>query len=214
MTSPYYNADAYGIDAAESEESPYYNDNVKIPPLGLQVPSEEDHENTTLEIQNHNHQIKKKKMKNKSKLSPKKQSSRVSKEKTTNTDDDGPQKAVIPGLDGLSKLTEDYHHSRVNTCSIHSSTSTSINGQRHRGLFLDMANGRRWLQDNSKGKYVLNLFCYTCAFSVAALRGGAEEVVNIDKVKGVIKIGQRNHDLNNLLVGDDDDGGGGDGYSW
>lgn len=74
----------------------------------------------------------------------------------------------------------------------------SSSGQRHRGLFLDMANGRKWLQDNAEGKFILNLFSYTCAFSVAALNGGAEEVVNIDKVKGVIKIGQRNHDLNNL----------------
>ncbi len=31
------------------------------------------------------------------------------------------------------------------------------------GLFLDMVNGRKWLQDNSRKKSVLNLFSYTCS---------------------------------------------------
>ena len=72
------------------------------------------------------------------------------------------------------------------------------NKRQHRGLFLDMANGRRWLQDHAQGKVILNLFSYTCAFSVAGLRGGAKQVVNIDKVQGVMKIGQRNHEINGL----------------
>jgi len=74
--------------------------------------------------------------------------------------------------------------------------SDGAKGQRHRGIFLDMANGRKWLQENAEGKIILNLFAYTCAFSVAALLGGADEVINIDKVQGALKIGQRNHELN------------------
>jgi 23S rRNA (cytosine1962-C5)-methyltransferase len=69
-------------------------------------------------------------------------------------------------------------------------------GKRHRGIFLDMANGRKWLREHAHEKRILNLFSYTCAFSVAALQGGAKEVVNIDKVQGALKIGQRNHELN------------------
>jgi len=80
-------------------------------------------------------------------------------------------------------------------------TISESDNKRHIGLFLDMANGRRWLQENADGKFILNLFSYTCAFSVAALQGGAEEVVNVDKVQGVIKIGQRNHELNNVVDG-------------
>jgi len=72
-----------------------------------------------------------------------------------------------------------------------------LRGQNH-GLFLDMANGREWLQQNCCGEKVLNLFAYTCAFSVAALAGGGTEVVNVDMSRGALSIGKRNHDLNGL----------------
>ncbi|MGB0895393.1 MAG: class I SAM-dependent methyltransferase [Parashewanella sp.] len=70
-------------------------------------------------------------------------------------------------------------------------------GQNH-GLFLDMANGRKWLKDHAVDKKVLNLFSYTCAFSIAALKGGAESVVNIDMAKGALSIGKQNHSLNDF----------------
>jgi len=64
------------------------------------------------------------------------------------------------------------------------------------GLFLDMANGRKWLIEQAKDKNVLNLFAYTCAFSVAALAGGAKQVVNIDMAKASLAKGRDNHKLN------------------
>ncbi len=64
------------------------------------------------------------------------------------------------------------------------------------GLFLDMANGRRWLRQRSQGAKVLNLFAYTCSLSVAAIAGGAAEVVNLDMAKGALARGRRNHQLN------------------
>lgn len=66
------------------------------------------------------------------------------------------------------------------------------------GLFLDMREGRRWVMHNAGGKRVLNLFSYTCAFSVAALAGGAERVVNVDMSRGAINTGKENHSLNGL----------------
>ncbi|MCE9686894.1 class I SAM-dependent methyltransferase [Shewanella sp. AS16] len=75
-----------------------------------------------------------------------------------------------------------------------------LRGQNH-GLFLDMRNGRQWLKDNAKHKKVLNLFAYTCGFSVAALRGGADEVVNMDMSKGALAIGKQNHVLNGFHAG-------------
>ena len=47
-----------------------------------------------------------------------------------------------------------------------------------------MKNGRAFVRENAKDKNVLNLFSYTCAFSVAAKLGGARSVVNIDMSKG------------------------------
>lgn len=65
------------------------------------------------------------------------------------------------------------------------------------GLFLDMRNGREWVKNNSNNKKVLNLFSYTCAFSVAALAGNAKQVVNIDLSKASLSKGRENHRLNN-----------------
>ena len=42
-------------------------------------------------------------------------------------------------------------------------------------VFLDMRNGREWVKQQAKDKTVLNLFAYTCAFSVrGAGRGGGK----------------------------------------
>jgi len=73
----------------------------------------------------------------------------------------------------------------------------SFGRQRNTGIFLDIANGRSWLKENSADRKVLNLFSYTCAFSVAALAGGAELVVNVDMSKASLSQGRENHKLNN-----------------
>jgi 23S rRNA (cytosine1962-C5)-methyltransferase len=76
-----------------------------------------------------------------------------------------------------------------------------LRGQNH-GLFLDMAEGRRWVREHVKpGAKVLNLFAYTCAFSVVALQAGAAEVVNVDMASGALAIGRSNHELNGVKAG-------------
>ncbi len=67
---------------------------------------------------------------------------------------------------------------------------------RNSGYFPDMKTGREFVQNNAKDKRVLNLFSYTCAFSLAAKIGGAYEVVNVDMSKGALKTGMANHSLN------------------
>jgi 23S rRNA (cytosine1962-C5)-methyltransferase len=75
-----------------------------------------------------------------------------------------------------------------------------LKGQ-NQGIFLDMRNGRDWVRTHAAGRKVLNLFSYTCGFSVAAMVGGATEVVNVDMARGALKVGQRNHELNNVTSG-------------
>ncbi|WP_416222235.1 class I SAM-dependent methyltransferase [Sphaerotilus sp.] len=78
-----------------------------------------------------------------------------------------------------------------------------LRGQNH-GLFLDMAEGRRWvraLAAQTPRLKVLNLFAYTCAFSVVALQAGARQVVNVDMSHGALAIGQQNHRLNGVADG-------------
>jgi 23S rRNA (cytosine1962-C5)-methyltransferase len=82
-----------------------------------------------------------------------------------------------------------------------------LKGQNH-GLFLDMAEGREWVRrwvssyapDQPRLK-VLNLFAYTCAFSVVALKAGAKLTVNVDMSHGAMAIGQQNHPLNGISTG-------------
>ena len=81
-----------------------------------------------------------------------------------------------------------------------------LRGQNH-GLFLDMAEGRRWVRlhvaahPKTYAFRVLNLFAYTCAFSVVALQAGARQVVNVDMSQGALAIGQQNHRLNGFVSG-------------
>lgn len=64
------------------------------------------------------------------------------------------------------------------------------------GLFLDMRAGRQWVRQQAAGKRVLNLFAYTCAFSVAAMAGGARSVVNLDMASAALARGRENHRAN------------------
>jgi 23S rRNA (cytosine1962-C5)-methyltransferase len=54
-----------------------------------------------------------------------------------------------------------------------------INGQKT-GLFIDQRENRALLEKHSNGRSVLNMFCYTGGFSLAALRGGAKLVHSVD----------------------------------
>ena len=61
-----------------------------------------------------------------------------------------------------------------------------------------MKNTREYLKNISKDKTILNLFSYTCAFSVVSVSGEASKVINIDMGKNSLSIGRENHHLNNL----------------
>ncbi len=69
---------------------------------------------------------------------------------------------------------------------------------RNSGYFADMKNGRKFIRKISKDKSVLNLFSYTCAFSIAASLGGAKSVSNIDMSKSALTTGRANHHLNEI----------------
>ena len=64
------------------------------------------------------------------------------------------------------------------------------------GLFLDMAPLRARLASGCADASVLNLFAYTCSLSVAALAGGARQVVNNDMSKPSLEVGRANHQEN------------------
>jgi 23S rRNA (cytosine1962-C5)-methyltransferase len=87
----------------------------------------------------------------------------------------------------------------LNAMAIENSLKYKINfSNQNIGIFADMKIGREFIQSICKDKNVLNLFSYTCAFSVSAISAGAFKVVNVDMAKGALTIGRENHRLNNL----------------
>jgi 23S rRNA (cytosine1962-C5)-methyltransferase len=64
------------------------------------------------------------------------------------------------------------------------------------GLFLDHRITRALVRDQSRGKRVLNLFCYTGSFSVYAAAGQAVEIVSVDLSKTYLKWAKENMELN------------------
>lgn len=66
------------------------------------------------------------------------------------------------------------------------------------GLFLDQRQRRQWVQAQSSHKKVLNLFAFTCGFSVNAAKGGASQVVSVDSFAKYLNWGKENFQLNQL----------------
>lgn len=64
------------------------------------------------------------------------------------------------------------------------------------GFFVDQRENRSLLEKYSKGKKVLNMFCYTGGFSFYAMRGGAELVHSVDSSGKAIDLTNKNVELN------------------
>ncbi len=64
------------------------------------------------------------------------------------------------------------------------------------GFFVDQRENRSLLEQYSKDKRVLNMFCYTGGFSVYAMRGGAELVHSVDSSAKAIDLVNANMELN------------------
>ena len=69
------------------------------------------------------------------------------------------------------------------------------------GLFLDQRENRQWVRSNSCGAAVLNLFAYTCSFTVAAAAGGASRTTSVDVSKRSLEVGRANLEYNRLDAG-------------
>ena len=70
-----------------------------------------------------------------------------------------------------------------------------INGQKT-GFFIDQRENRQLLAKYSKGKTVLNTFCYSGGFSLLALKNGAAKVDSLDSSKKAIELTDDNVRLN------------------
>ncbi len=64
------------------------------------------------------------------------------------------------------------------------------------GFFLDQRENRELVKRYSKGRTVLNTFCYTGGFSVYAAAGGALEVTSVDSSERAVALAAENMELN------------------
>ncbi len=69
------------------------------------------------------------------------------------------------------------------------------------GFFLDQRENRNLVGRYSKGRNVLNLFCYTGGFSIYALNNGAVHVDSVDSSKKAVEMVTRNMALNGFDAG-------------
>lgn len=70
-----------------------------------------------------------------------------------------------------------------------------VEGQKT-GFFLDQRDNRKLLKEFSKGKKVLNTFCYTGGFSIYAMSAGAELVTSVDISQKAVDLASKNMELN------------------
>lgn len=64
------------------------------------------------------------------------------------------------------------------------------------GFFVDQRDNRALLERYSKGRSVLNMFCYTGGFSFYAMRGGATMVHSVDSSERAVQLTNENVELN------------------
>ena len=64
------------------------------------------------------------------------------------------------------------------------------------GFFVDQRDNRSLVEQYSKGRNVLNMFCYTGGFSVYAMRGGARLVHSVDSSQKAVDLVNANVELN------------------
>ena len=64
------------------------------------------------------------------------------------------------------------------------------------GFYIDQRDSRALAAELSEGREVLNGFCYTGGFSLAALKGGAKHVLSLDTSDEALALARRNVELN------------------
>ncbi|MFM1806138.1 MAG: hypothetical protein RL212_397 [Pseudomonadota bacterium] len=69
------------------------------------------------------------------------------------------------------------------------------------GFYIDQRDSRELLGQLSQDKEVLNVFCYTGGFSLAALRGGAKHVTSVDSSGEALAMAERQMKVNGFDEG-------------
>lgn len=64
------------------------------------------------------------------------------------------------------------------------------------GFYIDQRDNRQMVSELATNRRVLNMFCYTGGFSLAALKGGAKSVMSVDSSGDALQLAQRQMSMN------------------
>ncbi len=113
--------------------------------------------------------------------------------------------ATLPFRRSFSDIEDGYLIAEDKEKALHESHWATENGLDFKidwlqgqktGFFLDQRENRSLVERYSKGRRVLNMFCYTGGFSVYALRGGAEHVCSVDSSQKAVELVKQNVERN------------------
>jgi 23S rRNA (cytosine1962-C5)-methyltransferase len=90
------------------------------------------------------------------------------------------------------------HASRVTISETGHTFLVDIEKGQKTGFFLDQRTNRMFAQFYARDRKVLNAFCYSGAFSVYAIKGGARMVHSVDSSKQAIEWARENFSLNSI----------------
>jgi 23S rRNA (cytosine1962-C5)-methyltransferase len=105
-----------------------------------------------------------------------------------NADELAPR-AVLAGAEAPETLVVQEHGM---------SFGVTLNDGLSTGLFIDQRDNRQRVRALAADKRVLNLFAYSCSFSVAAALGGARETLSVDVSARALARGRQNFELNGI----------------
>lgn len=75
-----------------------------------------------------------------------------------------------------------------------------VKGGHKTGFYIDQRDNRGWVAREAAGKSILNCFCYTGGFTLAALKAGASEALSIDSSGEALAQAAHNQALNGLAA--------------
>ncbi|MBP5539530.1 MAG: class I SAM-dependent rRNA methyltransferase [Bacteroidales bacterium] len=102
-----------------------------------------------------------------------------------------PFKAGLDLIDGYLYRRPDFTAGEITVLENGHRFYVDWEGGQKTGFFLDQRDNRKAVGALSRGKRVLNLFCYTGGFSVYALAAGAESVCSVDSSRRAVDMVER-----------------------
>ncbi len=108
--------------------------------------------------------------------------------------------AAVRSREGLAEqggiLSGEYDGELISVNENGVQYGVDVLGGHKTGFYIDQRENRRLVSELSKNRRVLNMFCYTGGFSLAALQGGAKSVMSVDSSGDALALAQRQMVMN------------------